>query len=81
VTEAIQKIANAYGVQPLEGVLSHDLKKHFIDGNKVILNKETLEQHVEEAEFQVNDVFALDVYITTGDGKTKEVPVQFPTLV
>jgi hypothetical protein len=43
VTDAVSKIASAYGVSPLEGVLSHDLKKHFIDGNKVILNKETLE--------------------------------------
>jgi hypothetical protein len=47
VTEVISKITNSYGVSAVEGVLSHDLKKHFIDGNKVILNKETLEQHVE----------------------------------
>lgn len=56
---------------PLEGVLSHDLKKHLIDGNKVILNKETFEQKVEDQEFQVNDVFALDVFVSSGEGKTK----------
>lgn len=39
VTEVIQKVADAYQVTPLEGVLSHELKKHLIDGNKVILNK------------------------------------------
>jgi len=37
----IQKVANSYEVNPLEGVLSHELKKHLIDGNKVIINKET----------------------------------------
>jgi curved DNA binding protein len=39
VTEVIQKVCNAYEVNPLEGVLSHELKKHLIDGNKVIINK------------------------------------------
>lgn len=39
VTEVIQKVATAYEVNPLEGVLSHELKKHLIDGNKVIINK------------------------------------------
>lgn len=39
VTETIQKVSDAYQVTPLEGVLSHELKKHLIDGNKVILNK------------------------------------------
>jgi methionine aminopeptidase len=39
VTAAIDKICTSYGVAPVEGVLSHELKKHLIDGNKVILNK------------------------------------------
>lgn len=71
VTEIIQKVCDSYQVSPLEGVLSHDLKKHLIDGNKVIINKETFEQKVEDQEFQVNDVFALDIFVSSGDGKTK----------
>jgi len=66
-------VSESYNVNPLEGVISHDLKKHLIDGNKVIINKETFEQKVEDQEFQVNDVFALDVYVSSGEGKTKEV--------
>lgn len=72
VTEVIQKVADAYEVHPLEGVLSHELKKHLIDGNKVIINKETFEQRVDPQEFAVNDVFALDVFVTSGEGKPKE---------
>ena len=72
VTEVIQKVTNAYGVNGVEGVLSHELKKHLIDGNKVILNKETFDQHVDPQEFAVNDVFALDVFVSSGEGKTKE---------
>ena len=37
VTDAISKICDAYKVQPLEGVLSHELKKHMIDGNNCII--------------------------------------------
>jgi methionine aminopeptidase len=48
VTDVIRKVCDAYEVAPLEGVLSHDLKKHLIDGNKVIINKETFEQKVED---------------------------------
>jgi len=43
VTEAIQKICDEYGMNPVEGVLSHKMKKHLIDGNDVIINKETPE--------------------------------------
>jgi curved DNA binding protein len=66
VTEVIKKVCDSYEVNPLEGVLSHDLKKHLIDGNKVIINKETFEQKVDDQEFQVNEVFALDVFVSTG---------------
>jgi len=79
VTEIIGKIASAYGCNPVEGVLSHDLKKHVIDGNACIINKPTFEQKVDDYEFQVNDVFGLDVIMSTGEGKPKET--EFRTTV
>ncbi len=39
VTALVQKVCDSYKVNPVEGVLSHELKKHLIDGNKVIINK------------------------------------------
>lgn len=72
VTEAIAKICEEFGVNPVEGVLSHKTKKHLIDGNNVIINKETPEQKVEEYEFMPGDVFGLDIYISSGEGKPKE---------
>jgi len=72
VTEAIAKICEQFGVTPLEGVISHKVKKHLIDGNDVIINKETPEQRVEEFEFAPGDVIGLDVYVSTGEGKPKE---------
>lgn len=72
VTQAIAQVAEQFGVTPLEGVLSHKVKKHLIDGNDVIINKETAEQRVEEFEFAPGDVIGLDIYISTGEGKPKE---------
>lgn len=72
VTAAIKKVCEAYNVNPVEGVLSHKIKKHLIDGNDVIICKETSDQHVKEYEFAPGDVFGLDVYVSSGEGKPKE---------
>lgn len=72
VTQTIARIAAAFEINPVEGVLSHKVKKHLIDGNDVIINKETPEQRVEEFEFAAGDVIGLDVYVSTGEGKPKE---------
>lgn len=76
VTEVISKVAESYKCQPLEGVLSHELKKHLIDGNTTIINKATFDQKVDEHEFQLNEVYALDVYVSTGEGKSKETEIR-----
>ena len=72
VTEVIAKVCAEYGVNPVEGVLSHKMKKHLIDGNDVIINKETPEQRVEEFEFMPGDVIGLDIFVSSGEGKPRE---------
>ena len=72
VTEAIAKVCAEYECNPVEGVLSHKIKKHVIDGNEVILNKETPTQQVEEFQFAPGDVIGLDVYVSSGEGIPKE---------
>lgn len=72
VTQAIAKVCSEFEVNPVEGVLSHKVKKHLIDGNDVIINKETPEQKVEEFEFAPGDVIGLDIYVSTGEGRPKE---------
>lgn len=47
-----------------------------IDGNEVIINKETPEMRVDDWEFVAGDVIALDVYATTGDGMTREADLR-----
>lgn len=72
VTQAIAKVTGEFETNPVEGVLSHKMKKHLIDGNDVIINKETPEQKVEEFEFAPGDVIGLDIFVSTGEGKPKE---------
>lgn len=72
ITEAITKVCESYQCNAVEGVLSHELKKHLIDGNNVIINKSTFDQKVDDYEFQVNEVFGLDIIVSTGEGKPKE---------
>jgi len=72
ITKVIAQVAEAYKCQPVEGVLSHQMKKHVIDANKTIINKSTTEQQVAEASVEKNDVFAIDVVMSTGDGKPKQ---------
>ncbi|KAJ6742316.1 ERBB-3 BINDING PROTEIN 1 [Salix viminalis] len=71
VTEAIQKVAAAYDCKIVEGVLSHQLKQFVIDGNKVILSVSNSDTRVEDAEFEENEVYAVDIVTSTGEGKPK----------
>lgn len=72
LTDTIARVASSYQVTPLEGVLSHQLKQHVIDGNRTIINRETPEQHVDEITFEANEVYDVDVFLSTGEGKPRE---------
>ena len=71
ITKVIAQVAEAYKCNPVEGVLSHQMKKHVIDANKTIINKQTTEQQVADATVDKNDVFAIDVVMSTGEGKPR----------
>ena len=72
ITEALAKVAAAFKCKPLEGVLSHSMKRYLIDGPRVVIGNADHENNVDEIEFAPGDVFAIDVVMSTGDGKTRE---------
>jgi curved DNA binding protein len=76
VTEAFGKVAEEFKCKPMQGVLSHQLKKHVIDGNRVILGAETADEKVDEFEFEMNEVYCIDVVMSTGEGKGKETEMR-----
>lgn len=72
ITEALQKVAEEFNCNVVEGVLSHEMNKFVIDGAKCIISKNSPEQHVDEFTFEVNEVYSLDIVMSTGEGKLKE---------
>jgi len=73
VTKAISQVAKDFDVNACSGVLSHRMKRFVIDGNKVILLREDTDQKVEDSSFELNEVYSIDIAMSTGDGKPKEM--------
>jgi len=79
VTETIDKIAESFKCKPVEGMLSYQLEKDIIDGTKRIIQNPTEMQKkegCEKCEFLVHEVYALDVLVSTGDGKPRESEIR-----
>lgn len=76
ITDTIAKVCESYQVNPIEGVLSHRMKRDIVDGLETIINKATVDQKVDERKFEHGDVFALDVIVSTGEGKPKETGIK-----
>ena len=72
VTAALKQVAADYEVNLVQGVLSHQMKRYVIDGNKVIIGREEVDQKVDETTFETFEVYALDAVFSTGEGKPRE---------
>jgi len=72
ISEVIKHVADAYHVSPLEGVLSHQMTRWLIDGDKVIMNKPMIDQRVEKCAVEANDVWCIDIVMSTGEGVARE---------
>jgi len=72
VSEVMQKVADDYKVNVMEGVLSHETRQYVIDHENCIISKANPEHQVEEYEFESNKVMIMDVVMTTGPGKPSE---------
>jgi curved DNA binding protein len=73
VTDVVESVAKDFGVTPMDGVLSHNVKRYVVDGSKVIANWRDVEggTKVDAWEFEENEVYAVDIVMSTGDGKAK----------
>lgn len=76
VTEVIQKITDSYKCTPLEGMLSYEIKRYQTEGatdKQIVLNpSEAQKKEIKNMEFAVHEVYAMDVFVTSGSGKMKE---------
>ena len=76
VTSLTKKVCDTYKVTPVEGVLSHRMRRDIIDGPEVVINNATFDQKVEERAFEFGDVFGLDVMVSSGEGKPRETELR-----
>jgi curved DNA binding protein len=76
VTEAFGKVSSEFECKPVAGVRSHQLKKHVIDGNRCIASVESTEEKSESFEFELNEVYCIDVVMSTGEGKAREAELR-----
>uniref|UniRef100_A0A8C5NZG3 Peptidase M24 domain-containing protein n=1 Tax=Jaculus jaculus TaxID=51337 RepID=A0A8C5NZG3_JACJA len=68
VTEAWNKVAHSFNCTTIEGVLSHQLKQHVIDGEKTIIQNPTDQQKDhEKAEFEIHEIHAVDVLVNPSE--------------
>ncbi len=76
MTEAVQKIAESYECKPIEGMLSHQLEQNTIDGEKTIIQNPSEAQRKEhdKFDFELHEVYAVDVLISTGEGQVSPIP-------
>jgi len=74
VTEAVNAIAEEFKCKPVEGMLSHQLMQNIIDGEKTIIQNpnEAQKKDHKKIEFELHEVYGVDVFISSGDGKGKE---------
>ncbi|KAJ1931760.1 hypothetical protein EC988_009681, partial [Linderina pennispora] len=59
---------------PIEGMLCHEQKKDVLDGEKQIILNPNPEQRkqFQACEFNEHEVYLVDVFVTSGDGRTKQ---------
>lgn len=75
ITSAIDKTAEEYSVTPIENMVSHQLERNQIDGEKQIVQNpgEKQKQEMEKVEVDNNEVYAIDIIFSTGKGKPKDM--------
>lgn len=72
VTNIIEKAAEHYRVTPVEGVLSHMVKRFIVDGSRCIPQKKSAEHAVHDYDIDKAQVWCLDIVMSSGKGKLKE---------
>jgi curved DNA binding protein len=73
ITAMFGKVAAIFQCNAVQCVLSHQMKRYVIDGNKTILSRTDPENKVAEVEFEAGEVYAIDIVMSTGEGKPREL--------
>lgn len=72
VTRLMNKAAEQFSCKMVHGIQSHQMKQHVIDGVRAIRSRENMEEKAERFTFAPNEVYGVDIVVSTGEGKPKE---------
>eukprot|EP01084_Bolivina_argentea_P258179 435162_1 len=72
VVDAVTRVTNAYGVNLVMGTTMHQMSQFVISGTKAIMLREDPENKLEECEFEANEVYTVDVAVSSGEGRPRE---------
>lgn len=79
VTDVVQKVAvDQFGVKPIEGLVSSEVKPVYGEGDKQIIFNPTPVQRANtpECEFEAGEIYNVDILFSSGPAKIKESPVR-----
>lgn len=77
-SRTVQKIAQAYNCNSVEGMQCHLLRRGAVESEKAVVWNPTdeLRKSVDKCEFDVHEVWNVDVLVSTGEGRPKERDVK-----
>jgi len=78
ITENITKVAKIYETNPVENMLSHQMERFKTVSEKQIIQNPVEEQKskIEKCSFEDYEVYAVDILISSGEGKPKSHDVR-----
>jgi len=72
ISQVIQDVAAVFGCNALEGVSSRRMLRSDLLGDKAIVNKPAKDQKVEHIVIEENEVYSIDIIMSTGTGESKD---------
>ncbi|GIX66067.1 proliferation-associated protein 2G4 [Babesia caballi] len=71
VSKVIDKVAAEFKCAPVMGYVSHEIKRHVIEGSRYFTSGTRIEEKCEPFTFGPNEAYCLNVLVSTGEGKAK----------
>jgi len=78
VSAIFETAAEQFKCSTVKGWHSYQVKKHVIHGNKVIAvkDKDNPDEKVEPCDFEMNEVYIIDVVVSSGEGKGRSTDIR-----
>ncbi|CDO66750.1 proliferation-associated protein 2g4, putative [Plasmodium reichenowi] len=72
ITKNIQKACEELKCNVISNCVTYQIKKYILEGSKYIFLKDNVENKIDDFQIEADDIYIIDVMVTSGDGKIKE---------